>query len=411
MKTRNTLSRGEFIRMNGAGLIGACAVPGFFMHWGSWLPRTTIGSIRLYKINVDKERNFSHGTWTNRQHVIVQVSGGGMHGWSEALAAKNDPALDLAAWSAFMKPVRGIRVDDALEYARSAFFSGDWKRDESELVQLALYDLGGKISGVPVIDTWNLKNDRPVPGVYTILENEVEMALREAGIARQQGLVSHVKLKMFGNEDLDGRLVTALRTFFGPRTFLMADANRGYRHITSLDELARILSGFREKGLDAMEDPSGLDVAGWIALQKKVAPLALIPDYIMRPAPQGLKIFDPAMGMYFNLHPDQMGVLTETAQLARKIKDSGKGLMIGDSSFIGPSCTIWQQIAVGAGASWVEAIEKPQESDIFLQCITRSATRRSQNGMVSITEKRPGFGLEVDAVKLKNLSQGFYELE
>ncbi len=410
MKTKRTINRRDFIRLGGGGLAGAFTIP-FLYSGGSMISRSAItGSIKLYMINVTKERNFSHGTWSNRQHVILQVSSGDHHGWSEALASKNDPGFDLEGWSRFLKPLAGKSLGDAVKLARDSFFSGEWKRDQSELVQLALYDLDGKISGVPVINSWDLDKNEPVPGVFTILEDKTAMALKEAAIAGQQGLTSHVKMKMFGKESLDMELLVALRKFFGPQTYLMADANRGYRDIPSFGELVRILRSLSSNGLDAMEDPSELNPDQWIELQKQVGTLALIPDYIMRPAAGGLKIFDPAMGKYFNLHPDQMGSMVETAELARKIVNSGSGLMIGDSSFIGPSCTIWQQIAIGAGASWVEAIEKPQESDAFLQCITRSATRRSDTGLVSLPERLPGFGLEVDEHKLRRLSDRFYKV-
>jgi len=408
MMAEYRIGRREFVKAGGAGLLGLLALPLCAAIPGG--VTDTVQSIRLYMINVTKARNFSHGTWSNRQHVIVQMTSGDHHGWSEALASKNNPTFDLGAWSGFMKPLVGMKVSDAIAFARKSFIENAWKRDQSELIQLALYDLWGKISGIPVIQSWKLDETRPVPGVYTILENDPGMALKEASIAVQQGLNSHVKFKMFGEEDLDGALVSSLRKFFGRETYLMSDANRGY-HKTGMDELVRILKGFHAKGLDAIEDPAELSVSQWIALQEGVNPLALIPDYIMRPAPEGLKVFNPAMGKYFNLHPDQMGSMEETALLARKIRDSGCGLMIGDSSFIGPSCTIWQQIAIGAGASWVEAVEKPQESDVFLKCITRMATQRAASGMISLSDRLPGFGLEVDDKKLKDSCSSWCVLE
>ncbi len=410
MQHKHVLNRRDFVKMGGTGLFSALAFHPILKYGKVVRGLERIDSIKLYMINVTKARNFSHGTWTNRQHVFMQMTGGGYSGWSEALASKNNPSFDLGGWSKFMEHLPGMNISDAFGYAAKAFSEKRWERDQSELVQLALYDLDCKINHVPVIDSWQLDHDKPVPGVFTILENEVEMVLKEAAIARQQGLVSHVKMKMFGIEELDNQIVVALRHFFGTETFLMADANRGYRKVTDMDELVRILDRLHKNGLDAMEDPSELDVTQWIELQKKVKPLALIPDYIMRPAPHGLKIFNPEMGQYFNLHPDQMGSLADTTELAKKIVRSGKGLMIGDSSFIGPSCTIWQQIAIGAGASWVETIEKPQESDVFMKCVKEIATQRSKNGLVSLKEKRPGFGLVMDDEKLRQLADAFYKL-
>jgi hypothetical protein len=78
--------------------------------------------------------------------------------------------------------------------------------------------------------------------------------------------------------------------------------------------------------------------------------------------------------------------------------------MIGDSSFVGPACTFWQQLAIGLGASWVEALEKPQESDVFQQCVKRKSTILNSLGKVEIKKMYPGFGLEMDEAKLEKMA-------
>jgi hypothetical protein len=77
--------------------------------------------------------------------------------------------------------------------------------------------------------------------------------------------------------------------------------------------------------------------------------------------------------------------------------------MIGDDSLIGPSCPVWQQIAVGVGAAWVEALEKPQESDVFPRA-ARTATAQQPDGRFGVAELHPGFGTEVDEELLRSES-------
>lgn len=104
-----------------------------------------------------------------------------------------------------------------------------------------------------------------------------------------------------------------------------------------------------------------------------------------------------------------MGTFQEINQMAKVIKESGKGIMIGDSSLVGAACTFWQQIAIGNKASWVEAMEKPQEQDAFINCIEEKATQLNTEGKVSVDFK-PGFGLKVNETKLKSLADKYLNI-
>ena len=366
-----------------------------------------VDSISLYMVNVTKARNFSHSTWHNRQHIFVAMKSGKYTGWSEVLAIKNELDFDVKKWGKFMKPLIGQSIDDAIEFARQEYFNGNWKARNSESVLMGLYDLLGRAANSPTIDLWGLTKREPVPGLFCILEKDVNQALIQAEIAKEQKLTSHVKVKMFGDTDLDLDLTRALRESFGESTFLMADANRGYKEWKTLDELSSIMKNLQAAGLNAMEDPAEMTKKQWIELQSKVGEFILIPDRPMRPAHKSLEFFHPEMGHCFNIHPDTMGTFKEMNTLAAKIRESGKGLMIGDSSFIGPACSFWSQIAIGNGASWVEAIEKPQESDVFSKCVTDSSTKMNDKGEVELIKNNPGFGLTLDEVKLRELSDKY----
>jgi hypothetical protein len=58
----------------------------------------------------------------------------------------------------------------------------------------------------------------------------------------------------------------------------------------------------------------------------------------------------------------------------------------------------------------VEALEKPQESTVFQECVKEMSTAINSQGKVKITKLRPGFGVEMDEVKLKSLSDAYTQL-
>ena len=115
------------------------------------------------------------------------------------------------------------------------------------------------------------------------------------------------------------------------------------------------------------------------------------------------------MGRIYNLHPSTMGSLTHTAKLAHKVKEIGAKVMIGDDSLVGPACSAWQQIAIGVDATWVDAIEKKEDSKTYLECLESTATKKEDNGYYSFKPK-PGFGLELDSDRLKKVSELYIEI-
>ena len=107
---------------------------------------------------------------------------------------------------------------------------------------MTLYDLTGKIENKSTVKIWGLKGEAPVPAIFCILEKEEEdMVIKQAKIAIEQNMYRYVKIKMFGDLDKDRRNISALRKFLGSDSFILGDPNRGYKYITDLDELSKIM--------------------------------------------------------------------------------------------------------------------------------------------------------------------------
>ena len=368
-----------------------------------------IDEINLFLINVNKERNFSYGVWKNRQHVMINIKSSNCVGWGETKVSSNRPDFDLSAWSVEFKKLKGMTLGGAIEKVRNQFFKGNWRPIITEGLLMTLYDLMGKIEKKPTIKMWGLKGEAPVPAIFCILEKEVDMVVKQAQIAKDQNMHRYVKIKMFGDFEVDKKNISALRKFLGPKSFILGDPNRGYKHVTELEELSKIMVALNEVGMDGVEDPSSLNKEELIYLQANVGNLSIVPDHIMRPASKSIKYFDNRMGNFFNLHPNCMGTISEINEISRVIRASKKGIMIGDSSLIGAACTFWQQLAIGNEASWVEAMEKPQEQDAFLKCIDQKATYLNKKGKVEV-DFSPGFGLKVNEKKLLSLSNSYLKI-
>jgi L-alanine-DL-glutamate epimerase-like enolase superfamily enzyme len=218
---------------------------------------------------------------------------------------------------------------------------------------------------------------------------------------------------LYGKPEADQAVVRAAREVFGKSAYVAGDVNMGYRRTASdapVDDVAAAMIALRDLGLDACEDPAEMTLDQWAQVQERIGEMSLIPDVPLRPAWKSRLNLDPRMGRIYNMHPSCMGSIIETVELAKVVRAQGKKLMVGDASLIGPGCPAWEQLAIGMGADWVEAIEKPQENDVFQRCTLRNPVGRTPDGKFAVKQALPGFGVDIDEQKLKTLSCGFLRL-
>ncbi|MCV9386660.1 mandelate racemase/muconate lactonizing enzyme family protein [Reichenbachiella ulvae] len=362
-----------------------------------------ISQIECYRYDINIPRYFSFGTWLNRQHLFIKISAGDQCGWSEIPASRNNPNEDFSSWVKYVEQFKGLTVAEAQNRLKSQQIEGSsTSLKQLELMDMGLLDLAGRLQGRPVVELLGLSQREPVPGLYCILHKDESKLREETEKSLEQNLGHHMKFKMYGDQEVDLSLLRIIREVLGEKATVIADVNSGYKKWTSLKELASTMKLFSANGLDAIEDPAEMTTKQWVQLQKMVGKLDLIPDKPMRPAWHGIETISPDMGRIFNLHPSTMGSFSHTALLAAKVQQLGAKVMIGDDSLAGPACTAWQQIAIGAGASWVEAIEKEEDSKDYMNCIVTSATRKDSNGYYAMNPA-PGFGLELDEKRLRTI--------
>ncbi len=363
-----------------------------------------IHKIELFLYGINIPRHFSWGTWFNRQQVFMKLSAGDFYGWAEVSASKNNPDIDLADWGGFLKEYKGLTINDAYTLLKSKQVSEpDLQKSKIEFVEMALLDILGKIEEKPAVELLCMNAKKPIPGMFCILNKEPDKIEEYISSAKKQNLQHFMKVKLFGDENTDLPIIKQVRELLGDSPFVLSDANRGYKNWQSMEDLAKPLMVLRDNGLNAMEDPAEMTNEQWKELQLKVGSLSLVPDYPMRPAWEGVERAEKGMGRFYNLHPESMGSLHHLTACAEKVKSFGASLMIGDASFVGPACTVWQQIGIGLGASWVESLEKIDESADYLNCVKSIATFRNEKGNFTFDPK-PGFGLEINEQSLKNLS-------
>ncbi|MEK6793921.1 MAG: enolase C-terminal domain-like protein [Spirochaetota bacterium] len=367
----------------------------------SKLDSIVIDEIELMRFDVDVVRHYSWGNWYSRQIGFIRIASGSVSGWGENRITSNDKNVDVKKWGECFAELKGMPLSAALSLVAEKL--SPWGNLRVEMAEMALIDLAGKKLGVSAAELLDMPGEKPVPGLYCVLEDDAAKAGAAAAAVKAMGYSSHIKVKLFGKPELDKAVITAVRKEMGRDTYIVGDVNCGYRMKKStdpVDDIAPSLMALHAVGLNACEDPADMDHEQWVALQKKVGALDLIPDHIMRPAVKAIHTVIPGMGRIYNIHPGCMGSVIAAVALAKKVRSFGAKLMIGDDSLIGPALSSWQQVAVGLDAEWVEALEKEGESEVFLDCVRSQATEK-QGGTMAIKASRPGFGLDIDTVALR----------
>jgi len=361
-----------------------------------------IEEAKLCLKSVDVNQHFSFGTWTSRQHLFLVLKAGNESGYGECVISVNNPEVSLDESNNNINMLKGLSVKEAFYLLRTK--RGIFPENIVEMAEMALIDLAGKCLKKSALDILGLKERKPVCGVYVILSDNPEDVANKTGFAIANKKSEFIKVKLFGDVELDKKIIKAVRdNSKNHDTFIIGDVNGGYKNIgeeKSLESIAICLKALREAGLDACEDPAYIDNEEWVELQKQVPDLPLIPDYPLRPSREAVNKILPGMGGIYNIHPDSSGSIIDAVTLAKRIYEIGAKLMIGDDSLIGPAATVWQQIAVGLGAEWVEATEKEKESRFYYDAVEDIPTD-SRSNPISV---KPcyGFGIYLDEKKLFN---------
>lgn len=353
---------------------------------------SAIDSIKLYKFNIMPRLPSQR---TGQQHVFLRIGCGGCCGWGECRIPLSRAGVESYNTEAALEKLYGQNITDAFRYLRSCF--GQWRYCVSEMAELALIDLQGRLTSRSALDILILNGYMPVMAAHAIPAAEREVMMRRIENAVSSGL-HIVKVRLIGNADIDRETIEIIRRSFSrERLFLVGAACESYTEEAqdSPEKLGVQLLKMYTAGLDACEDPAALTEEDWIQLRKFVDPLPLIASIPLRPARTALSRVSADTADIYSIHPGMTGSVFDAVALAEKMAAAGRKIAVGDDGFIGPGCSQWQQIAIGMGARWTESIEKPGHSDGYLATVKHNPVHFGE-GSFSIMSGHTGFGIDID---------------
>ncbi len=198
----------------------------------------------------------------------------------------------------------------------------------------ALWDLDAKAAGVPAWRLAGLEWLEPLPTTMTIGADAPEaMAAIAAG---RFGDWPMLKLKFTGEADLDRARLAAVRAA-RPDAWIGVDANQGY----GLGDLPDLLRNLVAENVELLEQPLPRGHEDQLARVKRSIPFAADESVCT------LAEVERAPGCFdlVNIKLDKCGGLTEALAIARRCKELGLGVMVGN--MMGSSLSMAPSLVVG----------------------------------------------------------------
>lgn len=270
--------------------------------------------LAIEALPLSKPFRISGHVFTDTPVVIVTLSDGEHEGRGEASGVYY-LGDDVPAMAAAIEGVRGAVEAGVTREQLQALLPAGGARNA---IDCALWELEARRSGVPVWDLAGLAEPRPLRTTFTLGADDPDvMAEGARGYAQARAL----KLKLTGDLDVDIARVQAVRAA-RPECWIGVDANQGF----AIGDLDALVAALVAADVKLLEQPLArgreADLTGYqcpipIAADESILTLADVDGLVGR--------FDVV-----NIKLDKCGGLTEGLAIAKRARELGLGVMVGN---------------------------------------------------------------------------------
>lgn len=375
------MNRRDFLRTSALGAVLA-ASPISFSAFGSPTRKTSpSGKLNLsfepYELKLRHAFNLARNQRTTTPGVQVQLEYDGIVGYGEAsmppyLGENVESVTKFLSSLDLTKFTDPFAIEDIHAYMDEV---APDNRAAKASVDIALYDLLGKIMGQPWYKIWGLNPANcPNTSITISYQSDPEEMRRE--IEETEGF-KVVKVKMGIGHDKE--IVEALRRYSDVP--LCVDANQGW---ATKEEALAMCEWLADKNCLFVEQPMdkyALDDIAWV---RERSPLPLIADESLQRLPDVRRMADAFDGI--NIKLMKSTGLHEARKMAILAKALGMKVMLG--------CMTETSCAVTAAAQLAPMVDYADLDGNLLISNDRFDGIKIVNGQVTIPD-RPGIGVEL----------------
>ena len=270
--------------------------------------------LAIEALPLSKPFRISGHVFTDTPVVLVTLSDGEHEGRGEASGVYY-LGDDVPAMAAAIEGVRGAVEAGVTREQLQALLPAGGARNA---IDCALWELEARRSGVPVWDLAGLAEPRPLRTTFTLGADDPDVM---AEGARRYAQARALKLKLTGDLDVDIARVQAVRAA-RPECWIGVDANQGF----AIGDLDALVAALVAADVKLLEQPLArgreADLTGYqcpipIAADESILTLADVDGLVGR--------FDVV-----NIKLDKCGGLTEGLAIAKRARELGLGVMVGN---------------------------------------------------------------------------------
>lgn len=298
----------------------------------------------IYLLRFPLDIRLPWGTEKYRNHILVKIRTTETEGVGEGTPfythAYNSHALGIK----IAKTIQGQKLPDALEAL---------SKIQECLVQNRIVDYGillafetaildalSKASGFVMAKELGKIYRKKIPAAGTVYLAPISEMVRFAKYWASQG-ITHLKIKVTGNEDIDCKIVKQIREAVGPRIALRIDANQAYE---KAEKAAKTLRKLEEHGIIIAEQPiRWCDWDGLRKLRKMTNIKIMVDESVWKPSDIDL-IATKKVADVVNFHPPKFGCLSVTRKLIEKALDLGLEYVIGGAVMSGVGVSAYMHL-------------------------------------------------------------------
>jgi muconate cycloisomerase len=270
-------------------------------------------------------------------------------------------------------------------------------------VDIALYDLAGKLLGVPVYQLLGGAHRDRISIAHSLGIMENDRAVAEAEQALAEGITT-IKIKAGVDARRDIELLQRLRKVADPSVNLRADANEGYRSAT---EAIRITKEMEPYNVLLMEQPVA-DIEDMAAIARAVDTPLMADESAWTPQ-DIFRIRELRAAEFISLYVTKPGGLFRAREVAAAAEAAGLRSDIGGSIEMGVGCAA--NLHLGAATRIAELasvcpVNRPAEylkgqiAGVYYLDDIITEPFEYENGAVKVPQG-PGLGVRVDEEKLE----------
>ena len=254
-------------------------------------------------------------------------------------------------------------------------------------LDIALYDLAGRLSGWPVHALLGGSIRERVQTTWVVGLGTLDEMAAEAAQYAAKGF-RHLKVKGGHEPAKDLELIRAVRAVIPADAELCLDANEGYDATTALPYLAKMT----DAGLTLLEQPlPRWDLAGLVRLRERLDVRVMV-DESMHSLHDALEIARRGAADVLNIKILKVGGLHRALQIANVAEAAGLAVKVGSMPELGVATLAAVHLAAAVPGATVAADlvgplmvdEDPLAPSVFADC----------DGWIDVP-KRPGLGHDV----------------